>query len=134
LAIAALSAMTFLRAADPAPIAQMRERTFDAYQKIRPRAYNPDMPVRIVDIDEASLAAIGQWPWSRDVVSSLVRRLSELGAGVIAFDVTPRRYCPACRILTGPSWPRSNRPRWCSVSRQPASQTTSAQASRPPLR
>jgi adenylate cyclase len=97
LAVAALSAMTFLRAVDPAPIAQMRERTFDAYQQIRPRPYNEDAPVRIVDIDEASLAAIGQWPWSRDVVASLVRRLAELGAGVIAFDVTfaePDRSSP----------------------------------------
>jgi adenylate cyclase len=97
LAVVALAAMTALRAADPAPVAQMRERTFDAYQQIRPRPYSPDLPVRIVDIDEASLATIGQWPWSRDIVAKLVQRLAELGAGVVAFDVTfaePDRASP----------------------------------------
>ena len=86
LAIAALSAMTFLRAADPAPIAQMRERTFDAYQQIRPRPYE-EAPVRIVDIDEASLAAIGQWPDIASVtmldhnpaLRTLARKLADAG-------------------------------------------------------
>ncbi len=99
-AAVALSAVTALRAIDPSPIAQLRERTFDAYQRIRPRPYG-DFPVRVVDIDEASLSAIGQWPWPRDVVANLVKRLNELGAAVIAFDVTfaePDRTSPN-RIL-----------------------------------
>jgi adenylate cyclase len=99
-AAGALIAVTALRAIDPSPIAQLRERTFDAYQRISPRP-DGDFPVRIVDIDEASLAAVGQWPWPRDVVANLVKRLNELGAAVIAFDVTfaePDRTSPN-RIL-----------------------------------
>jgi len=99
-AAVALAAVTTLRAVDPAPIAQVRERTFDMYQRLRPRPAG-DYPVRIVDIDEASLAEYGQWPWPRDVVASLVRRLNQLGAAVIAFDVTfaePDRTSPK-RIL-----------------------------------
>ncbi|HZP79391.1 MAG TPA: adenylate/guanylate cyclase domain-containing protein [Pseudolabrys sp.] len=95
-AVVALSFVTTIRALDPTPIAQLRERTFDTYQRLRPRPVG-DYPVRIVDIDEASLAAIGQWPWSRDVVAKLVTRLTELGAAVIAFDVTfaePDRTSP----------------------------------------
>jgi adenylate cyclase len=92
----ALSAVTFLRTIDPAPIAQIRERTFDAYQKLQPRPY-ADFPVRVVDVDEASLAEYGQWPWPRTVMASLVKRLSELGAAVIAFDAVfpePDRTSP----------------------------------------
>ena len=43
--------------------------------------------VAIVAIDEASLTAMGRWPWSRTVLAQLVRRLDEAGAAVIAFDV-----------------------------------------------
>jgi adenylate cyclase len=86
-AFVVLSAVTVLRVLDPAPIAHIRERTFDGYQQLKPRPY-ADFPVRVVDIDEASLAAIGQWPWPRTVLASLVRRLQELGAAVIAFDAT----------------------------------------------
>ncbi len=100
-AAAMLSAVTLLRAFDPAPIAQVRERTFDAYQQIQPRPYG-DFPVRVVDIDEASLAQYGQWPWPRTLLASIVKRLSDLGAAVIALDMTfpePDRTSP--RHLAG---------------------------------
>jgi adenylate cyclase len=96
-AAVALVAVTALRAVDPVPIAQLRERTFDTYQIIRPRPHNPELPVRIVDLDEASLATVGQWPWPRNIVADLVKRLTEMGAAVIAFDVTfaePDRASP----------------------------------------
>jgi len=41
----------------------------------------------IVDVDERSLAAVGQWPWRRDVIGQLVSRLRDLGAATIALDV-----------------------------------------------
>ena len=44
-------------------------------------------PVRIVDIDEASLRKVGQWPWPRTTISRLINKLSDMGAAVIAFDV-----------------------------------------------
>lgn len=44
-------------------------------------------PIVIVDVDEASLGAVGQWPWKRSVVAQMVNRLSEQGAAVIGFDV-----------------------------------------------
>ena len=34
----------------------------------------------IVDVDERSLSAIGQWPWRRDVIARLVARMRDLGA------------------------------------------------------
>ena len=86
IAAGVLSAIVFVRAMDPAPLTYLRERTFDTYQRIQPRPYG-DFPVRVVDIDEASLASQGQWPWPRTLLARLVQRLNELGAAVVAFDI-----------------------------------------------
>ena len=47
----------------------------------------PAAGIVIVDVDERSLATVGQWPWRRDVVGRLVSRLRDAGAAVIALDV-----------------------------------------------
>ena len=47
-----------------------------------------DERVVIIDLDERSLAAEGRWPWSRDKVAELVRRLvDDHGVAVLGFDV-----------------------------------------------
>lgn len=97
LATAVLLAVTVLRAFDPAPVAQMRERSFDIYQHLQPRPY-ADFPVRVIDIDEASLQHFGQWPWPRTLVAKFIQRLSDLGAAVIGLDMVfaePDRTSPA---------------------------------------
>src|SRR6185437_14312014 len=86
-AVVALALVTLLRAADPPFLADVRDRTFDAYERLAPRPYDPRLPVRIIDIDDASLAAFGQWPWPRSRLAALVERLGQLGAAVVAFDV-----------------------------------------------
>lgn len=43
--------------------------------------------VAVITVDDESIAAIGQWPWSRDIVARLVDRLHALGAAVVALDV-----------------------------------------------
>ena len=90
------AALTFVRASDPQPLRMAREATFDEYQRLAPRRFEP-MPVRVVDIDEASLQQFGQWPWPRDRLAALVDRLAELGASAIAFDILfaePDRLSP----------------------------------------
>lgn len=82
-----VAALVLLRASDPYAVRVARETTFDVFQQIKPRQVPGDLPVRIVDIDEASLAAVGQWPWSRQVMATMALRLTELGAAAIAFDV-----------------------------------------------
>ena len=55
-------------------------------------------PVVIVDIDEASLREIGQWPWPRTVIADLITRLRAAGAVAVGFDVIfaePDRMSPA---------------------------------------
>jgi len=41
----------------------------------------------IVDIDEKSLQALGQWPWERSIVSQLIETLSQSGVAVIGMDM-----------------------------------------------
>src|SRR3984893_6358831 len=76
-----------LRVLDPAPIEELRVRTFDGFQRIDPRTKTA-RPVTIVDIDEKSLAdpRLGQWPWPRTRIADIVTNLTRLGAVVIAFD------------------------------------------------
>ena len=76
-----------LRVGDPPALARLRDLAFDGFQRLHPREVPPDLPVRIVDIDEASLAEYGQWPWPRNIVAKLVDKLAEKGAAAIAFDV-----------------------------------------------
>jgi adenylate cyclase len=92
-----LLALIPLRILDPPPLEEIRLRTFDFYQSLRPRQ-TVARPVTIVDIDETSLKEIGQWPWPRTIVADLVTQLSQLGAVAIAFDVIfaePDRMSPS---------------------------------------
>src|SRR6478736_10401092 len=76
-----------LRLFDPAPVEELRVRTFDAFQRMDPRVKKA-RPVTIVDIDERSLAdpRLGQWPWPRTRLADIINNLTQLGALVIGFD------------------------------------------------
>jgi adenylate cyclase len=84
--LALLIGAAALRIADFAPIEELRVRTFDTFQRFDPRVKTA-RPVTIIDIDEKSLAKLGQWPWPRTRIADLVTSLTKLGAVVIAFDV-----------------------------------------------
>src|SRR3954449_351900 len=91
-----------LRIADPAPVEELRVRTFDTFQVVDPRVKTA-RPVRIVNIDEKSLARFGQWPWPRTVVADLVSNLTRLGPAAIGFDMMfaePDRLNPAVAAET----------------------------------
>jgi adenylate cyclase len=95
--IVLLFALVALRLADPRPLEELRLRTFDFFQVLRQREQHV-YPVAIVDIDEASLQAIGQWPWPRTILADLVTRITQAGAVAIGFDVIfaePDRMSPA---------------------------------------
>ena len=70
----------------PAATALLTEPLFDAYQRLQPRPAT-EPPVAVVDIDEASIAKLGQWPWSRQVVAAMVERLQAHGVAAIGFDI-----------------------------------------------
>jgi adenylate cyclase len=92
-----LAALLALRMWDPLPLQQLRWLAFDAYQRLAPRAYDPAVPVTIVDLDDESLRRIGQWPWPRTRLAKLLERIAAGGAAAIAFDVVfaePDRSSP----------------------------------------
>src|SRR3984885_15743936 len=86
LCVGLLIGLAALRVADPAAIEEFRVRTFDTFQVLEPRVKTAK-PVRIVNIDEKSLAKFGQWPWPRTLVADLLTNLTRLGAVAIAFDI-----------------------------------------------
>ena len=75
--ICLLAGALLVKANDPAPIQYLRNVTFDTYQRLKPRVYNPDLPVRIAAIDEQSLKKFGQWPWPRTTMAMLINRLND---------------------------------------------------------
>src|SRR5262245_29017007 len=86
-----------IRIWDPPPMEELRLRSFDLYQLLVPRVTD-ERPVTIVDIDDESLSAYGQWPWPRSVIADLINRLTEMQSLAIAFDVVfsePDRMSPA---------------------------------------
>ncbi|PWK62195.1 CHASE2 domain-containing protein [Roseicyclus mahoneyensis] len=87
-------------------LARVQDAVFDGYQRLSPRAYDSGASVHIIDIDEASLAAYGQWPWPRSYMAVLTDRLFDHGAAAVGFDVLfpePDRTSPE-RIVE--SWSR----------------------------
>lgn len=94
-----------LRLLDPAAMQTLRLAFFDQMQIMQPRA-TQNFPVRIVDIDEDSLDALGQWPWPRTTLAEMVEKLGEAGAAVIVFDILfaePDRMSPH-RLLSDPAF------------------------------
>ncbi|WP_395831199.1 CHASE2 domain-containing protein [Elstera sp.] len=96
MALVALIGLLVLRYNDPQPVQILRLKAFDAYQTLKPREAS-DTLVTVIDLDEDSLAEIGQWPWSRAVVASMVEKLTAAGAIAIGFDIVfaePDRLSP----------------------------------------
>lgn len=81
---------------NPVPVDLLRMRGFDLYQQLAPR-HKTDASVVVVDLDEASLDAIGQWPWPRTVVAELIEQLFRNDAAAVGLDILfaePDRLSP----------------------------------------
>lgn len=105
--IAAGFALAVFLAGAP-PVERLRNIVFDEYLRLAPRAWSPDLPVRIVEVDDASLARVGQWPWPRRKIAELTESLARNGAAVIAYDVLfaePDRYAPSAILDELPEAP-----------------------------
>jgi len=106
-ALGLVLAMLVLRVADPVPVQIVRNLTFDLYHQIKPRTPAP-FPVTILDVDDPSIAEIGQWPWPRTRFAELVERATADGAVVIAFDIIfaePDRLSPPQIARDNPDLP-----------------------------
>jgi adenylate cyclase len=52
-----------------------------------PRRVDERIPIVIIDIDEASVAALGQWPWPRTRLARLIEAIHQLGVRAIGLDM-----------------------------------------------
>jgi len=78
-------------------VVALRESMVDLQQRIHPRE-RLGAPVTIVEIDERSLSAHGQWPWPRSQVAALIARVGEAAPAAIGLDLLfpePDRLSPA---------------------------------------
>lgn len=97
-ALSVLAVCIALIGTDSSFKSRLQNLVFDTYQRIDPRAPLESSPVVILDIDDESLRKIGQWPWPRNYLAIITKRLQDLGAAVIAYDVLfsePDRASPA---------------------------------------
>jgi len=69
------------------PLESVSNLLFDVFQRQHPRIYNPETPVKIIDIDDESIKRVGQWPWPRTVMAEFNDRLADAGAAVIGYDI-----------------------------------------------
>jgi adenylate cyclase len=85
LGVAAVASLAWLAVA-PGSLQQMDERATDYLWRLSASDV-PERRVVLVDIDDASLSSIGPWPWSRETLAQLTRKLDEQGAGLKLFDI-----------------------------------------------
>jgi adenylate cyclase len=64
----------------------VRNFVFDTYQRAFPRRVDR-FPVVIVDIDETSVATLGQWPWPRTRLARLLEATHQLGVLAVGLDM-----------------------------------------------
>ena len=78
--------ISFLPILNPLQIfSSLQNYSFDTFQRILPREIYPEDPVVIIDIDDRSLAEIGQWPWSRNQLANLTNQA--YAAAALGFDI-----------------------------------------------
>jgi CHASE2 domain-containing sensor protein len=70
----------------PSFLANLEYSAYDVLVRAT-RTRPPGGNIVIVDVDERSLAAMGQWPWRRDLIGNLIARMRDLGASTIALDI-----------------------------------------------
>jgi HD-GYP domain-containing protein (c-di-GMP phosphodiesterase class II) len=70
----------------PAALSNLEYSVYDTLVRWTPTRL-PSGKVVIVDVDEKSLASVGQWPWRRDVISRLIDALRDRGAATVALDI-----------------------------------------------
>ncbi|MDR1134282.1 MAG: CHASE2 domain-containing protein [Synergistaceae bacterium] len=82
---AAVMAAAALYASSPLILTRLELSVYDMMLPLR-AAENPSYAPVIIDIDERSLEAVGQWPWPRFLIADLAAALDRGGAAAIAFD------------------------------------------------
>ena len=91
------------------PLAKLRHAQFDHYQQVMPRLRDSE-PAIVVSIDSQSLERYGQWPWSRELMASLVQKIhagQPLALGIDMIFSEPDRYSPTVLAEQLPKLPKA---------------------------
>ena len=80
-----LSLLVFLRVQDGGLTETLRLKSFDYLQSTD--AINTSQDIVVVEIDERSIEAHGQWPWPREKIADLIWQLRQNGAGMIVLPI-----------------------------------------------
>jgi adenylate cyclase len=83
-AVITLLVILAVRFADPGFVESVRLRYFDQLVTSQPKV---DVPVSVVNIDEATLDKLGQFPFPRDYYANIVKELYAHDAGLVVFNV-----------------------------------------------
>ena len=83
-ALITLSVILAVRIADPSFVESVRLRYFDTLVTSQPAK---DIPVSVVNIDEATLDKLGQFPFPRDYYANIIKDLYAHDAGLVVFNV-----------------------------------------------
>jgi len=125
--IGILLVLLILQLTRPAPIVNLQNLVFDQYNRWKPRQVSSDS-VLYIDIDEASLARIGQFPWPRSLFAELAETATQHGAAAVVFDILfaePDRNSPSAIL---PIWrhlhDNSKLREWAGLEQDITSQVT----------
>jgi|TARA_B110000444_G_scaffold61434_1_gene57468 CHASE2 domain-containing sensor protein len=77
--------LIIIKFTNPTIVQKISFINYDFYQKVFNRGQVQD--VTIVDIDEKSIAKVGQFPWRRDIYSIILKNLNQHNPKAIAFDI-----------------------------------------------
>jgi len=80
------AAMMFAYIKQPPMLVRLDLAIYDLLLPLRAAPEPSPVPV-IIDLDEASLAKYGQWPWPRYLVADLLDSLTAYGVAVIGLDI-----------------------------------------------
>ncbi len=80
------AAIVYLPASQLGIVQQLEGELLDLRFQARPPQPTSGEIVLVL-IDDASLAEVGRWPWSRSLMADLVARLEAAGAGTVALDL-----------------------------------------------
>ena len=97
----------------------LRGSLFDAYQRTKPRAYEDTraasgFAVRVLDIDAASVAKFGPWPWPHATLARIIGELHAQGAQLVVLDAPldkPDPSSPANIAAAIPAGPNADQTR-----------------------
>lgn len=83
-ALVTLAVIVFFALQQPTFLESVKLRYFDTLITSQPEK---ELNIATVNIDEASLDAYGQWPFSRDVYGDIIKDLYDRNAGLVVFNV-----------------------------------------------